>query len=60
MTIWAAKAAYEENVKGSIETGKYADFVIMEEDILNVELEIIPNLKVHSCFIGGDNVLNIN
>jgi hypothetical protein len=60
MTIWAAKAAFEENVKGSIESGKYADFVIVEEDILNVELEIIPNLKVHSCFIGGDNVLNIN
>jgi predicted amidohydrolase YtcJ len=60
MTIWAAHACFEENQKGSIESGKYADFVIIEEDILNVELEIIPNLKIQSCFVGGENVLNVN
>lgn len=57
MTIWAAKAAFEENIKGSIESGKFADFVILEEDIMQLELNEIPKLKVLSCFVGGENML---
>ncbi len=60
MTIWAAKAAFEEDKKGSIESGKIADFVILEEDIMEVELLIIPQVKVHSCFASGVNVLKTN
>ena len=33
MTIWAAKANFEENEKGSIEKGKFADLVVLEEDL---------------------------
>ena len=36
MTIWAAKTAFEENEKGSIEPGKMADFVVLDKDIMQV------------------------
>jgi len=56
MTIWAAKAAFEEDVKGSIEAGKFADFVILDEDIMISEIEIVPNVKVIATFSGGEQV----
>jgi predicted amidohydrolase YtcJ len=35
MTIWAAKAYFEENEKGSLEPGKYADFLILDTDLMS-------------------------
>ncbi len=60
MTIWAAKAAFEEDQKGSIESGKFADFVILEDDIMAVDLKVIPNIVVQNCFVSGVNVLKSN
>ena len=34
MTIWAAIASFEEEQKGSLEPGKFADFVVLDRDIL--------------------------
>src|SRR6476620_11144390 len=34
MTIWAAKAAFEEREKGSLENGKAADFIIVDTDLM--------------------------
>jgi predicted amidohydrolase YtcJ len=56
MTIWAAKAAFEENEKGSIEAGKFADFVMMDRDIMNVPVEEILNAKVLETYVGGEKV----
>ena len=36
MTIWAAFASFEEQEKGSIEPGKFADFIILDKDIMEV------------------------
>ncbi|MFC2166327.1 amidohydrolase, partial [Acidobacteriota bacterium] len=36
-TIWAAYAAFQEEVLGSIEVGKYADFTVIDRDILEVK-----------------------
>jgi predicted amidohydrolase YtcJ len=56
MTIWAAQGQFEETVKGSIEKGKFADFVVTEHDIMSIpELEI-PNLKIEQTWIGGELV----
>jgi len=56
MTIWAAMANFENEVKGSLEIGKYADFVILDRDILNVSEGKILGTKVKSTYVGGDKV----
>ena len=56
MTTWAAKAAFEEDFKGSIEKGKLADFVVTAEDIMTTEEINIPGVKVLMTFSGGEMV----
>ncbi|MBT5073185.1 MAG: amidohydrolase [Kordiimonadaceae bacterium] len=46
-TIWAAYAAFQENVLGSIEVGKLADFSIFDKDIMTIpEEEIMSSTNV--------------
>jgi predicted amidohydrolase YtcJ len=56
MTIWAAKANFEENEKGSLEQGKLADFVILDADIMKVAPQKILGVKVVATFLGGEKV----
>ncbi len=56
MTIWAAHSNFEENEKGSIEVGKVADFVILSQNIMEVEGSKIPDTKVISTYVNGENV----
>jgi len=56
ITIWAAKANFEEKEKGSIEVGKYADFVILNNDIMKINGTALPNVKVLKTFINGEKV----
>jgi len=56
MTIWAAYANFEENEKGSIEAGKFADFVILDRDIMEVELSKVPETKVLDTYVNGEKV----
>lgn len=56
MTIWAAKGYFAESRKGSIEIGKEADFVILSADIMTIEDEKIPEVKVMNTFIDGEMV----
>ncbi len=56
MTIWAAKANFEEKEKGSIEPGKYADFVILDNDIMKIDGSALPNVKVLKTYINGEKV----
>ncbi|WP_019599212.1 MULTISPECIES: amidohydrolase [Rhodonellum] len=56
MTIWAAYANFEEKLKGSIEAGKLADFVILEKDIMTAKENELRNVKVSATFIGGKKV----
>ncbi|WP_462281149.1 amidohydrolase [Salinivirga cyanobacteriivorans] len=58
MTIWAAKSIFEEDRKGSLEPGKQADFVVLDEDIMNIDFERIPKVKNLATFIQGENVFN--
>ena len=56
MTIWAAKGYFAESRTGSIEVGKEADFVILSDDIMTIEDEKIPEVKVVNTFINGEMV----
>jgi len=56
MTIWAAKANFEEKEKGSIEPGKYADFVILDKDIMKINGSEIPKVKVLYTYLNGEKV----
>ncbi|RPG38655.1 amidohydrolase [Flagellimonas sp.] len=53
MTIWAAYSNFEEDEKGSIEPGKFADFVILSDDIMTIPSEEIPNVTAEHVFLGG-------
>lgn len=56
MTIWAAYANFEDNEKGSLEPGKFADFIFIDQDIMNVDIHKVPETKVLQTFIGGKEV----
>lgn len=56
MTIWNAFANFEETEKGSIEVGKVADFIILENDIVTVPGDKIPKTKVLATYVNGEKV----
>lgn len=58
MTIWAAYSNFEEDEKGSIEPGKFADFIILDKDIMAVNIDEVPETKVISTFVNGEEVYN--
>lgn len=56
MTIWAAKASFDEKRKGSLETGKLADFIILDTDLITCEPSAILNTKVIATYSSGKKV----
>jgi predicted amidohydrolase YtcJ len=58
-TIWAAKANFEENEKGSLEKGKFADFVILDNDLVKETPEKLLQVKVLKTFVNGEKVYEV-
>jgi predicted amidohydrolase YtcJ len=56
MTIWAAKGNFEEKEKGSMEVGKFADFIILDRDILKVAENQLLGTKVLNTYVNGEKV----
>lgn len=56
MTIWAAYANFEEQEKGSLEIGKWADFTILDQDLMQIDADRIPSIKIMATFIQGGSV----
>ncbi|MEQ8302816.1 MAG: amidohydrolase [Cyclobacteriaceae bacterium] len=52
-TLHGAYASYEENKKGSLEPGKYADLVVLDKDPTKVDPSTIMKIKVEKTMAGG-------
>jgi predicted amidohydrolase YtcJ len=55
-TIWAAKAAFEEKEKGSLQEGKAADFIILSNDLMLCPENDILKTSVLATYINGEKV----
>jgi predicted amidohydrolase YtcJ len=58
MTIWAAKAGFEEHLKGSIEPGKLADLVVTGTDLMTAPEEELFGIEVQTTYSGGTPVFH--
>ena len=56
MTIWAAYSNFEENEKGSLESGKFADFTVLDRNIMEVPEKDLPTAQALMTFISGELV----
>ncbi len=59
-TINSAYASYEENIKGSIESGKLADLVVLSDDILSIDPVNIKDVKVDMTIFDGKIIYTRN
>jgi len=55
-TIWGAFAAFEEELKGSIERGKLADFIVIDRDFMSCPEDEIKDITVLKTIVGGQVV----
>jgi predicted amidohydrolase YtcJ len=55
-TVWAAYANFEEKNRGSLEPGKFADFVILNKDIMTIPTSKIRETQVMHTFLNGEEV----
>ena len=53
-TINNAFAAFEDDIKGSLTPGKYADFIVLSQNLLTIDEELIPETVVEKTFVGGE------
>ena len=58
MTIWAAYANFEDEIKGSLEEDKFADFVVLDKDIMEISDKKIPDVKVLATYLNGELVFS--
>lgn len=56
ITLWPAYAAFEEKEKGTLEVGKYADFVVLNQDIMAVPEDLILKTQILETWINGERV----
>ena len=57
-TLGGAYASFEESIKGTIETGKLADLVVLSEDPTVVVPETIKDIEVLMTMVGGEPLFN--
>jgi len=56
MTLWAAYANFSENQRGSLQSGKDADFILLDRNPLTCPLEELSEIKVLKTYIDGESV----
>jgi predicted amidohydrolase YtcJ len=53
MTLWPAYAGFQEQLMGSIAPGKYADFVMLDQDIMRIPADLVLQTRVLSTWLAG-------
>ncbi len=56
ITLWPAYSNFEEGEKGSLESGKWADFVILSKDILKASSDELLDIQAEKTFVAGVQV----
>ncbi len=56
MTLWGAKGYFREDQKGSIEPGKWADFIVWTKDLMTIPVEEILDTSCKMTFVAGEQV----
>ena len=59
-TINGAYASFEEDLKGSLEEGKFADFVVIDKNLLDIPGEEIRNAEILMTYVGGKKIYETN
>lgn len=59
MTTWAAKSSFEENEKGQLAPGMWADFVILDHDLMTATPQEVLKTKVLSTWSAGEKVFEL-
>lgn len=57
ITIWAAKGCFMEKKIGSLEKGKWADFVVCDQDLMGIDELKVPGTKVLRTILQGEEML---
>ncbi|MFR2967007.1 MAG: amidohydrolase family protein, partial [Anaerovoracaceae bacterium] len=57
-TTGAAYANYEEDLKGTIEAGKFADLIVLSDDIFTIDKDKLADITVDKTIIGGKTVFS--
>lgn len=58
MTLWASRGSFLEKEKGSLELGKWADFIVLDRDLMKVKEEDILGTRVLKTFVQGELVMD--
>jgi len=56
MTSWAARSNFEETKKGRLEKGKWADFIILDKDLMKASPAELLQINTLSTYINGVKV----
>lgn len=54
LTLWPAHGAFQENLRGSIEVGKYADFTVFDSDLMTIDEADILTSENRMTIVGGN------
>lgn len=59
-TLNGAYAGFEEKIKGSLEVGKLADFVVLDRNLIEIPSDQLKDVKVVATFVGGEKIYDQN